>query len=104
RQTAVDRGDLLTLGSIEHRMGLACYWSGRIDDALTHYAQGLRAARGSSHNATLVRLHLAKGICLQDLGRIDAAKAEVEGALLAAEETGEDTLPPRAHHALRLLH
>jgi len=104
RKKAVEDGDLSNLGSIEHRMGLACYWSGRLDDALTHYAEGLRAARGASDNATLVRLHLAKGICLQDLGRLDAAKAEVEGALFAAEQTGEQALLARAHRALLLMY
>ena len=51
-----------------------------------------------------MRLHLAKGICLQDLGPIDAAKAEVEGALLAAEETGDETLLARARRALLLMY
>jgi DNA-binding CsgD family transcriptional regulator len=104
RKKAIESDDLSRLASIEHRMGLACYWSGRYDDALLHYAEGLVAGEGSSDNAVLVRLHLAKGICLQDLGHLDAAKAEVEGALAAAEQTGNQVLLARAHRALLLLY
>jgi DNA-binding CsgD family transcriptional regulator len=104
RDAAMEDGDLSALAAIEHRMGLACYWSARYDDALDHYAAGLRAAQGSSDNAVIVRLHLAKGICLQDLGRLEAAKAEVEGALAAAERTGDRSLLARAHRALLLLY
>lgn len=103
REAAVEGGDLPALAFIEHRMGLACYWSGRHDEALTHYAEGLRAGQGSA-NEILVRLHLAKGICLQDLGRLDAAKAEVEVALAAAEHAGDQQLLGRAHRALLLLY
>jgi DNA-binding CsgD family transcriptional regulator len=104
RDAAIEDGDLPALAAIEHRMGLACYWSGRFEDALGHYAAGLRAAQGSSDNSVVVRLHLAKGICLQDLGRLEAAKAEVEGALAAAERTGDRSLLARAHRALLLLY
>jgi DNA-binding CsgD family transcriptional regulator len=104
RDAAVEDGDNSALASIEHRMGLACYWSGRYEDALEHYAEGLRAAQGSTDNTVVVRLHLAKGICLQDLGRLEAAKAEVEGALVAAEQTGDPALLARAHRALLLLY
>ena len=38
RRKAIEANDLSQLASIEHRMGLACYWSGRYDDALVHYA------------------------------------------------------------------
>jgi DNA-binding CsgD family transcriptional regulator len=62
------------------------------------------AGQGSADNAVLVRLHLAKGICLQDLGHLDAAKAEVEGALAAAEQSGNQVLLARAHRALLLLY
>src|SRR4029079_16584758 len=104
RKKAMEANDLSARASIEHRMGLACYWSGRYDDALVHYAEGLVAGQGSSDNAVLVRLHLAKGICLQDLGHLDAAKAEVEGALSAAEQRGNQILLARAHRALLLLY
>ena len=104
RKKAAESNNVSALAAIEHRMGLACYWSGRSDDALAHYAEGLRAGANASDKAVLVRLHLAKGISLQDIGQIDAAKAEVEGALAAAEQSGDQFLLARAHRALLLLY
>ncbi len=104
RQSAIAREDDASLAAIEHRMGLACYWSGRFDDALAHYASGLKAAQHGPDRAIVVRLHLATGTCLQELGRLDASKEEVGAALAAAEQTGSDALLARAHRALLLLY
>src|SRR5436190_3378959 len=83
RKDAVVRAERGSLADIEHRMGLACYWSGRYTDALSHYELGLADARHADP-ATTVRLRLAKGIVLQDLGRLEEAQKEVETALEAA--------------------
>lgn len=105
RKEAVARTDHGALAEIEHRMGLACYWSGRYADALAHYEAGLAEAAGGDP-ANTVRLRLAKGIALQDLGRLKEAQAEVEAALAAAATTGadKDALLSRAHRALLLLY
>jgi DNA-binding CsgD family transcriptional regulator/tetratricopeptide (TPR) repeat protein len=105
RQDAVAGGMRGTVADIEHRMGLACYWSGRYADALSHYELGLADAQHADP-ATTVRLHLAKGIVLQDLGRLEQAQKEVETALEAAAASGiqNDSLLSRAHRALLLLY
>src|SRR5438045_3779059 len=77
RDNAVAGGDRGALADIEHRMGLALYWSGKYAEALSHYELGLAEA-DSAMPATTVRLRLAKGIALQDLGRLKEAQAEVE--------------------------
>jgi predicted ATPase/DNA-binding CsgD family transcriptional regulator len=100
------RGDNAVIADVEHRMGLACYWSGRHSDALGHYSAGLAAINEAGDRATLVRLRLAKAIALQDLGRLKEAQSEVEAALQSAAE-GEldnDSLLSRAHRALLLLY
>jgi DNA-binding CsgD family transcriptional regulator/tetratricopeptide (TPR) repeat protein len=104
RQEAVDRGERGALADIEHRMGLACYWSGKYADALSHYEAGL--AQDDAAPATTVRLRLAKGIALQDLGRLPEAQAEVERALAsaAAIRVENDALLSRVHRALLLLY
>lgn len=105
RKDAAARGEPGALADIEHRMGLACYWSGRYADALSHYEAGL--SQGDSSDATTsVRLRLAKGIVLQDLGRLQEAQAEVEKALSTAAASGveNDSLLSRAHRALLLLY
>jgi DNA-binding CsgD family transcriptional regulator/tetratricopeptide (TPR) repeat protein len=105
RDDAVARGESAAVADIEHRMGLACYWSGRYADALTHYEHGLAGAPSSSDRTTTVRLRLAKGVALQDLGRLNEARAEFEAALSSAAE-GEvnHSLLSRAHRALLLLY
>jgi DNA-binding CsgD family transcriptional regulator len=106
REDAAAKGEKGALADIDHRMGLACYWSGRYADALGHYDAGLQEATGSSDLSTTVRLRLAKGIALQDLGRLLEAQAEVEAALASAAEGGirNDALLSRAHRALLLLY
>jgi len=106
REDAAARGERGTLADIDHRMGLACYWSGRYAEALAHYEAGLQEASTSSDLSTIVRLRLAKGIALQDLGRLLEAQAEVEAALASAAEGGmrNDALLSRTHRALLLLY
>jgi len=106
RTTANAGEDKSARAGIDHRMGLACYWSGKYEDALRHYDLGLVEAPSSSDPLVLVRLRLAKGICLQDLGRLQEAKNEVEAALAAATAEGgeKDVLLARAHRALMLLY
>ncbi|MGI8401273.1 MAG: helix-turn-helix transcriptional regulator [Gemmatimonadaceae bacterium] len=106
RKEAVTRGERGVVADIDRRMGLACYWSGRFADALAHYETGLVEAAASQDRATTVRLRLAKGIALQDLGRLKEAQVEVEAALASAAEGGmqNDSLLSRAHRALLLLY
>lgn len=106
RDDALAADDAGEIAGIEHRMGLACYWSARYAEALAHYQAGLAVATAPRDAALIVRLLLAKGICLQDLGRLGEAKAEVEAALAAAAASGIDNsaLLARAHRALLLLY
>ena len=106
RSEAVGRGEKEALAGFDHRMGLACYWSGKYADALAHYETGLSEASASSDRTTTVRLRLAKGIAFQDLGRLKEAQAELEAALASATEGGirNDALLSRAHRSLLLLY
>ena len=104
RDTARAKKDYATLAMIEHRMGLACFWSGNFEDALDHYAEGLQAGEAVDDPAAIARLHLAKGSCLQEMGRLEAAKAEVERALVVGEQTDSDSILARAHRSLMLLY
>jgi DNA-binding CsgD family transcriptional regulator len=105
RKEVIERGARRELADIEHRMGLACYWSGKYADALSHYEAGLAEAKDAAP-ATTVRLRLAKGIAFQDLGRLMEAQAEVERALASAAAIGveNDALLSRAHRTLLLLY
>lgn len=98
------RGDLGLVASVRHRMGLACYWTGRSQDALEHYDAALEAAAGAADRVMAVRIRLGRSICAQDLGRFSEAAADVEAALAEAEEVGNPVLTARVHRALLLLH
>ncbi len=106
RSEAIDAGEKSELAGIEHRMGLACYWSGNYAEAIDHYDAGLAAAISPRDAALSVRLRLGKGICLQDVGRLSEAQAEVEAALADATASGVDNaaLLARVHRALLLLY
>src|SRR5687768_10274762 len=106
RNEAIQAGEKSELAGIEHRMGLACYWSGNYAEAIDHYDAGLAAAISPRDAALSVRLRLGKGICLQDVGRLSEAQAEVEAALADATASGVDNaaLLARVHRALLLLY
>ena len=105
RRNAEACGDRAALAGIQYRMGLACYWSGKYVDALSHYEAGMAEADPADPTMP-ARLRLAKGMALLDLGRVPEAQAEAEGALASAAAGGveNDSLLSRAHRALLLLY
>ena len=100
------RGDNATIASVQYRMALAHYWSGRHASALDHYNAGLVAADASGNRQQALRLRLARGICLQELGRLDEAQRDLESAHQGAASGGVESqvLLARAHRALLLLY
>ena len=98
------RGDRALVASVRHRMGLACYWTGRSQEAIEHYAPALEAATDVADPAMIVRIRLGRSICAQDVGRFDDAAADVNAALKEAEKVGNPALTARVHRALLLLH
>ncbi|MGH7554859.1 MAG: ATP-binding protein, partial [Longimicrobiales bacterium] len=95
--------DARRIASLERRIGLACFWSGRPSEALRRFDAGLDAVVRADDAALHVRLLLARGICLQEMGRPVEAKESVERALPIAE-TGGPALLARVHRALMLLY
>ncbi|MBI4410313.1 MAG: AAA family ATPase, partial [Gemmatimonadetes bacterium] len=104
RSEAERTGDPRRLAAIERRLGLAYYWSGHHPEALRHYDAGLAAARAAADDEVRVKLQLARGNCLQELGRPEEAKQEIQAALSLAERLGDRSLLARAHRALLMLH
>ncbi|MFL5582180.1 MAG: helix-turn-helix transcriptional regulator [Gemmatimonadaceae bacterium] len=104
RAEAAEQGDLGRLAAVERRMGLASYWTGRFDEALAHYEAGIAAAREAGDDEMLARLLLARGTCLQEVGRVADAKREVGDALDIATRLRDPSLLARAHRGLMLLY
>jgi DNA-binding CsgD family transcriptional regulator len=84
------------------RLGQAYYWSGRYARALEHYNIGIEIVAGLG-DAVEAALHLAAGICLQELGQAAAAGREIDDARRIAEAAGDTALLARAHRSLLLL-
>ena len=104
RADAAAAGDQRRLAAIERRMGLACYWSGRHEEALEHYAAALLAAQGSGDDRQFARVQLARGVCLNSIGRQSDAQQVVHGALTIAERLEDTALLARVHRVLLLFH
>jgi DNA-binding CsgD family transcriptional regulator len=103
RASAVRAGDTRRLATIERRMGLAAYWSGRYAEARAHFDVALAAAREAGDDALLARVHVPRAMTSQALGDLEAARAEVAAALAIAERLGEPGLLARVHRASLLL-
>jgi ATP/maltotriose-dependent transcriptional regulator MalT len=97
-------GDHEGAAAMERRLGLAAFWSGRYDDALSHYDSGLAAADQARASTLRARIQLARAMCLQELGRAEEASREVAGALELAESSRDTAVLARAHRASMLLH
>jgi DNA-binding CsgD family transcriptional regulator len=90
--------------AVERRIGLAHYWTGGYTEALERYETGIDLLEAPGRSPLLVRLRLAKAMCLQELGDPGAAHAEVSQALELAEDLGDPALLARVHRALLLLY
>jgi DNA-binding CsgD family transcriptional regulator/tetratricopeptide (TPR) repeat protein len=101
---AVTTGDVARGAAIARRQGLACYWTGRPGDALSHFGHGIERARGAGSHALLARLLTARAVCLQELGRSAEALESAEEALTAAQPCDDPCLQVRVHRAFMQLH
>src|SRR5437868_717097 len=103
-QDAERRGLHSRLATIQRNMGMVAYWSGRHEEALSHYDAAIAAAVAAAEPAIEARTLLAKGMCLQGVGRRDDAERVVHSALAIAEHSGDAGLLARVHRALLLLY
>lgn len=103
RDDAIAGGRQEEIADLARSIGLSCFWSGRYADALAAYDSGLVAARDAKSARRELRLLVARGMCLQAIGRRDDAEHDVRAALALAEAAGEAALLARVHRALLLL-
>ena len=90
--------------AVRRALGMAHFWCGRHTDAQEHLDIGLERARALGDQAELVRLTIAKGHLLNELGMGTEAIETVLLALPIAEGLGSPHLLARVHRALALLH
>jgi len=89
---------------VERRMGLACYWSGRFEEALAHFDAAEVSAQVTHDDAMQAQVQLNRGTCWQSLGRVHDAERDLSAARLAAQQLGDQALLARAHRGLLFLH
>ena len=104
REHAQHANDLGRLADIERRLGLASFWRGRHDEALEHYDAALSAGTSAGAESTTARVRLAKGMCLQELGRVADAEHEMTEAIAMAGRLGDASLLARAHRTQLLFY
>jgi DNA-binding CsgD family transcriptional regulator/tetratricopeptide (TPR) repeat protein len=104
RAVAAQQGDQQRLATIERRLGLGAYWSGRYGEALARLDAALGAAVQARDESLDARIRVARGMTLQALGDRDAARAEVDTALAIAHRLGDPAVLARVHRASLLLH
>ena len=104
RTVAERHGDDARLGTVERRLGLGAYWSGRYRDALVRFDSGLAAAMRARDESLEARIRVARAMTLQALGDRERARAEVDAALEIAEKLRDSALLARVHRASLLLH
>ena len=104
RMDAVTRGDALRGARVERRMGLACFWSGRFEEALAHLEAALALALSAGDDALHAQILMNRGSCWQSLGQPVDAQRDLDAALATAQRLGDPSLLARAHRALLFLH
>jgi DNA-binding CsgD family transcriptional regulator/Tfp pilus assembly protein PilF len=103
RTDALSASHVARSARIERRMGLACYWTGRFEEALAHFDAALHSAAGAPDDAQRAQILINRGACWQSLGKPDAAERDLDEALAIARRLAEPGLLARAHRALLFL-
>ncbi|MFL5613791.1 MAG: helix-turn-helix transcriptional regulator [Gemmatimonadaceae bacterium] len=103
-QDADERGLHSRLAHIRRNMGMVSFWSGHHDAALAYYDAAITATTAANDAALEARTLIAKGMCLQGLGKREESEGAVQSALEIAERLGDAALLARVHRALLLLY
>jgi DNA-binding CsgD family transcriptional regulator len=101
---ALGHGEPQRAAAVARRMALACYWTGRLGEALSHLEAGLSWATQANDAALRARLFTAKAACLQELGRYTEALQAATSAMEAAGPDAEPALLVRVHRTFLQLH
>jgi DNA-binding CsgD family transcriptional regulator len=97
------RGDSRRVATLERRLGVAAFWSGRYEDALLHHERGLSAADAARDEGVTASLRLARSAVLLEVGRSDEAEDDMRAALAIAARIGEPRLLSRVHQNIQTL-
>jgi DNA-binding CsgD family transcriptional regulator len=97
-------GDREGAAGVDRHMGLACFWTGRHAEALSHFDAGLRRAVDAGDTLLAARLLTALATCLQELGRAGEALEAAERALATAGPGAPAAVLAGIHRTFLQLH
>ena len=103
RAEADSRGNHARSARVERRMGLACYWSGRFEEALAHFDAGEASAIRAGDDGIRAQIQISRGACWQTLGKAPDAERDLSAALETAQRLEDPAILARSHRALLFL-
>jgi DNA-binding CsgD family transcriptional regulator len=103
RTEAEARGNHARCARVERRMGLACYWSGRYEEALAHFDAAESTAIKAGDDTVRTQIQINRGTCWQSLGKAKEAERDLSAALETAQRLEDPSLLARSHRALLFL-
>ncbi len=104
RQLAEDEGMADSAAECRRRIGIIKSYHGDPKGAVDEYDAILSSLSGSLSPNLLARTRLRRGVALEELGRLEEAREELEGVLEMAEELQDPVILAQVHRALVLLH
>lgn len=104
RAEAQTRGSHTRCARVERRMGLACYWSGRFEEALAHFDAAQVSATEAGDDTLKAQIQINRGSVWQSLGRAHDAQRDLTEAAETAGRLRDQGLLARSHRALLFLY
>jgi DNA-binding CsgD family transcriptional regulator len=104
RGLAQDRGAVEDAADCTRRVGIIKSYMGDPGGAIQEFDKVLSSPPGSLSHLLLARTRLRRGVALEEMGRLEEAREDLETALQMAEELQNPVVLAQAHRALVLLH
>jgi DNA-binding CsgD family transcriptional regulator len=104
RELARANGDHEAAGECSRRMGIIRSYNGDPEGAVAEFDAILASDAEVLSPDLVARTRLRRGVALEELGRLEEARDELEQVLAVAEELRNPVILAQAHRALVLLH
>ncbi len=104
RELAQANGDHEGAGECSRRIGIIKSYNGDPEGAVAEFDAILASEEDGLSPNLLARTRLRRGVALEEMGRLEEAREELEQVLVIAEELENPVILAQAHRALVLLH
>jgi len=90
-------GDQLGVAKAHRQIGITLMSAGKLEEAVEHLGAATEWARGTDAIPLVVQSQLAEAVCLENLGRAEAADRAVEDSLVQARQLGDARVLGQVH-------